>query len=50
VTLLPMQSVIPASAHAAFSKAADYMKIKVHSIPVNPVTRQVDLNKVKRAM
>ncbi|EPQ57117.1 PLP-dependent transferase [Gloeophyllum trabeum ATCC 11539] len=44
------EMVVPESAHAAFDKAADYFKIKFHSIPVDPVTRQVDLKRVKRAI
>ncbi|THH12743.1 hypothetical protein EW146_g7415 [Bondarzewia mesenterica] len=44
------EMVIPASAHAAFDKAAAYLKIKLHSIPVDRVTRQVDLKRVSRAM
>lgn len=43
-------SVVPASAHAAFDKGAAYLKVKVHTIPVNPKTRQVDLKRVARAM
>ncbi|KAH8828388.1 sphinganine-1-phosphate aldolase [Flagelloscypha sp. PMI_526] len=42
--------VIPISAHAAFDKAAAYFKIKVHTIPVHPTTRRVDVNHVKRAI
>ncbi|KAF7799754.1 hypothetical protein EIP86_010996 [Pleurotus ostreatoroseus] len=42
--------IVPASAHAAFDKGAAYMKIKVHTIPVNPVTRKVDLKRVARAI
>jgi sphinganine-1-phosphate aldolase len=42
--------VVPASAHAAFDKAAAYFNVKLHSIPVNPETRQVDLKRVRRAM
>ncbi|TFK53493.1 PLP-dependent transferase [Heliocybe sulcata] len=44
------EMIIPASAHAAFDKAANYFKIKLHSIPVDPATRQVDLKRVKRAI
>jgi sphinganine-1-phosphate aldolase len=43
-------SVIPSSAHAAFDKGAAYLKIKVHTIPVDFYTRKVDLKRVKRAM
>ncbi|KAJ7899067.1 pyridoxal phosphate-dependent transferase [Mycena leptocephala] len=42
--------IIPSSGHAAFDKGAAYLKIKVHSIPVDPVTRKVDLKAVKRAI
>ena len=42
--------VVPASAHAAFDKAAAYFKIKLHSIPVDPATRRVNLKRVRRAM
>ncbi|CAD6890041.1 unnamed protein product [Tilletia controversa] len=44
------EMIIPASAHAAFFKAGDYFGIKVHQIPVDPVTRKVLLPKVKRAI
>ncbi|KAF9643173.1 PLP-dependent transferase [Thelephora ganbajun] len=44
------EMVVPASAHAAFDKGAAYMKIKLHSIPVDPITRQVDLARVRRAI
>ncbi len=42
--------VVSASAHAAFDKAASYFNIKLHSIPVDPETRQADLRRVRRAM
>ncbi|KAF7321892.1 Sphinganine-1-phosphate aldolase [Mycena kentingensis (nom. inval.)] len=42
--------VIPSSAHAAFDKGAAYLKIKVHTIPVDPYTRKVDIKAVKRAI
>ncbi|KZV65613.1 PLP-dependent transferase [Peniophora sp. CONT] len=44
------EMVVPASAHAAFDKGAAYFGIKLHSIPVDPITRQVDLRRVKRAI
>lgn len=43
-------SVVPVSAHAAFDKAAEYLKIKIHTIPVDPETRKVDISRLKRAM
>ncbi|KAG5643381.1 hypothetical protein DXG03_000995 [Asterophora parasitica] len=42
--------IIPSSAHAAFDKGAAYLKIKVHTIPVDPVTRRADIKRVKRAI
>ena len=50
VLLFMIVRIIPVSAHAAFDKGAAYLKIKVHSIPVDPYTRKVDLKRVKRAM
>jgi len=44
------EMIVPASAHAAFDKGAAYLKIKVHTIPVDPITRKVDLKRVKRAI
>ncbi|KAJ7594522.1 pyridoxal phosphate-dependent transferase [Mycena floridula] len=44
------EMVIPASAHAAFDKGAAYLKIKVHTVPVDPYTRKVDMKRVKRAI
>ncbi|KAG6811604.1 hypothetical protein H0H92_006667 [Tricholoma furcatifolium] len=44
------EMIIPSSAHAAFDKGAAYFKIKVHTIPVDRITRQVDLKRVKRAI
>ncbi|KAF8634287.1 hypothetical protein AX17_004242, partial [Amanita inopinata Kibby_2008] len=44
------EMIIPASAHAAFDKGAMYLKIKTHLIPVDSVTRRVDLRRVKRAI
>ena len=42
--------VVPASAHAAFDKAAHYFGIKIHKIPIDEVSRKVDLRRVKRAI
>ena len=42
--------IISTTAHAAFDKAADYFGIKVHTIPIDPYTRQINLKLVKRAM
>ncbi|KIJ07716.1 hypothetical protein PAXINDRAFT_182408 [Paxillus involutus ATCC 200175] len=44
------EMVIPATAHAAFDKGAAYMGVKVHMVPVDPVTRKVDLKRVRRAI
>ena len=50
VTELLRIRIIPISAHAAFDKGAAYMGIKVHTIPVHPETRQVDIKRVARAI
>jgi sphinganine-1-phosphate aldolase len=42
--------VIPISAHAAFDKAGEYFNIKVHHIPVDPISRKVNLKRLKRAI
>ncbi|KAI0029475.1 PLP-dependent transferase [Vararia minispora EC-137] len=44
------EMIVPESAHAAFDKASAYFKIKLHTIPVDLVTRQVDLKRVRRAI
>ncbi|TFK44145.1 PLP-dependent transferase [Crucibulum laeve] len=44
------EMIVPSTAHAAFDKGAAYLKIKVHTIPVDPYTRRVDLKHVKRAI
>jgi len=44
------EMIVPESAHAAFDKAAKYFNVKVHHIPVDVHTRQVNLKKVKRAI
>ncbi|KAJ3512940.1 hypothetical protein NLJ89_g3237 [Agrocybe chaxingu] len=42
--------IVPESGHAAFDKGAAYLGIKVHTIPLDPYTRQVDIKRVKRAI
>ncbi|KAL5523548.1 hypothetical protein ACEPAG_7721 [Sanghuangporus baumii] len=44
------EMVVPISAHAAFDKAAAYLKIKLHSIPVDPETRRVNVSRMRRAI
>ncbi|KAF9073647.1 PLP-dependent transferase [Rhodocollybia butyracea] len=44
------EMIIPSSAHAAFDKGAAYLKIKVHTIPVDPVTRKADIKRMRRAI
>ncbi|WVO14657.1 hypothetical protein L204_102294 [Cryptococcus depauperatus] len=44
------EMIIPSSAHAAFWKACEYFKIKLHVIPVNKETRKADLKAMKRAI
>ncbi|CDO76973.1 hypothetical protein BN946_scf184281.g20 [Trametes cinnabarina] len=44
------EMVVPITAHAAFDKGAAYLGVKVHTIPVHPETRQVDIKRVRRAI
>ena len=44
------EMIIPLSAHAAFDKASAYFKIKIHHIPVDPISRKVDVRRVARAV
>ncbi|KAI0728271.1 PLP-dependent transferase [Fomitopsis betulina] len=44
------EMVVPVTAHAAFDKGAAYLGIKVHTIPVDPETRRVNIKRVKRAI
>lgn len=48
--LLTRPRVVPASAHAAFFKAAQYFGIKIRVIPVNEKTRRADVDWISRAM
>uniref|UniRef100_A0A6P7FCP7 sphinganine-1-phosphate aldolase n=1 Tax=Diabrotica virgifera virgifera TaxID=50390 RepID=A0A6P7FCP7_DIAVI len=42
--------VVPTTVHSAFDKAAQYLKLKVRSIPVDPQTYQVNITKFRRAI
>ncbi|KAI9255153.1 pyridoxal phosphate-dependent transferase [Phascolomyces articulosus] len=42
--------VVPETIHAAFMKASGYFNIKLILVPVDPVTCQVDLRKMARAI
>ncbi|CAO3692989.1 unnamed protein product [Rhizopus stolonifer] len=44
------EMVVPDTIHAAFMKASFYFNIKLITVPVDPVTLQVDLKKVARAI
>ncbi|KIJ60028.1 hypothetical protein HYDPIDRAFT_32607 [Hydnomerulius pinastri MD-312] len=44
------EMIVPATAHAAFDKGAAYMGVKVHMIPVDPITRKVNMKRVRRAI
>ncbi|KAG1725430.1 PLP-dependent transferase [Suillus paluster] len=44
------EMIVPVTAHAAFDKGAAYMKVKVHLVPVDPVTRKVNMKRVRRAI
>lgn len=41
------EMVVPVTAHAAFDKAADFFKIKIHHVPVDSKTKKVNPNKLK---
>lgn len=42
--------VMPVTAHSGFDKAAQYLGLRVKSIPVDPVTAKVDIQAMKRAI
>lgn len=42
--------VVPDTIHAAFMKASNYFKIKLVTVPIDPVTLKVDTKKVERAI
>ncbi|XP_018320081.1 sphingosine-1-phosphate lyase [Agrilus planipennis] len=44
------EMVLPKTAHSAFDKAAQYFKIKAIYVPVDPVTTQVDINAMEKAI
>lgn len=44
------EMIIPSSAHAAFTKAAEVFRIIVHKIPVDKKTYKVDIRKMRRAI
>ncbi|KAK8861729.1 hypothetical protein IAR55_002552 [Kwoniella newhampshirensis] len=44
------EMIVPSSAHAAFWKASEYFKIKLHVIPVNEETRKANVKAMKRAI
>ncbi|CAH0605725.1 unnamed protein product [Chrysodeixis includens] len=44
------QIVVPSTVHSAFDKAAQYLGLSVKTVPVNPDTMTVDVEKVKRAI
>jgi sphinganine-1-phosphate aldolase len=41
------EMVVPVTAHAAFDKAANFFRIKINHVPVDPVTKKVNPNKLK---
>ncbi|GLH10854.1 Sphingosine-1-phosphate lyase [Gryllus bimaculatus] len=42
--------VLPRTAHPAFDKAAEYFRMRITHVPVDPVTTKVDLKAMKRAI
>ena len=41
------EMIIPITAHAAFDKAGNYFRIKVHHVPIDPITTRVNIRKLK---
>lgn len=44
------EMVVPITAHSAFDKAAQYLKIGVRTVPVDPVTLKVDIKAMRWAI
>ncbi|WKY11087.1 hypothetical protein Q1695_002990 [Nippostrongylus brasiliensis] len=44
------EMVIPSSAHAAFTKAAEVFRMRAVRVPVDPITFKVDVQKMKAAI
>ncbi|KAH9643232.1 hypothetical protein HF086_012894 [Spodoptera exigua] len=44
------QIIVPSTVHTAFDKAAQYLGLSVKTIPVNPDTMTVDVEKVRKAI
>lgn len=44
------EMIVPATAHAGFDKAGQYLRIKVVHVPVDPSTMRVDVRKMKAAI
>lgn len=42
--------VMPMTAHPAFNKACSYFKIKLIRVPIDPITLEVDLNAMRKAI
>lgn len=42
--------IVPTTVHSAFDKAAQYLKLRVRSVKIDPCTCQVDIKDVRRAI
>lgn len=42
--------IVPTTVHSAFDKAAQYLKLRVRSVKIDPCTCQVDIKGVRRAI
>lgn len=42
--------IVPVTAHSAFDKAGQYLRLKVRSIPIDPVTTKVNIKAMRRAI
>lgn len=44
------EMIIPTTAHSAFDKAAQFLKIRVRLVPVNPKSFTVSIDAMKKAI
>lgn len=42
--------IVPSTVHSAFDKAAQYLKLRVRSVKIDPNTCQVDVSGVRKAI
>lgn len=42
--------IVPVTAHAGFDKAADWLRLEIRKVPLDPKTMKVDMRKMRRMM